>query len=143
MEEDDSPPFFERQKSFSNLCGVHAINNLLGYQACTQNEMDTICKSLSTDFINPHKHVFGGDYDANVLIVSLQNIGYECKWLDARHLEEVVLEASVSNERRVGYILNRKQKPSGLKKLFGLSERHWMAIKCWKDKYYFFDSQCE
>ena len=77
MNDDLNPPaYLEKQKSFSNLCAVHAINNLLGYEACTQNELNQICYDLSDDFINPHKHIFGGDYDANVLMIALQRIGY-------------------------------------------------------------------
>jgi hypothetical protein len=33
--------------------------------------MEAICQELSSDFINPHKHIFGGDYDANVIIIAL------------------------------------------------------------------------
>ena len=38
--------------------------------------MKSICYELSEDFINPHKHIFGGDYDANVLMMALQRQGY-------------------------------------------------------------------
>lgn len=38
--------------------------------------MENICYELSDDFINPHKHVLGGDYDANVVIMALQKKGY-------------------------------------------------------------------
>lgn len=37
--------------------------------------MVEICYELSDDFINPHKHIFGGDYDANVIIMGLQKKG--------------------------------------------------------------------
>lgn len=31
-----------------------------------------ICYTLSDELINPHKHIMGGDYDANVIIIGLQ-----------------------------------------------------------------------
>jgi hypothetical protein len=33
--------------------------------------MNSLCKGLSPQFINPHKHIFGGDYDVNVLMYAL------------------------------------------------------------------------
>lgn len=33
--------------------------------------MEKICHELSKGFINPHKHILGGDYDANVLIIAV------------------------------------------------------------------------
>jgi hypothetical protein len=55
---------------------MHAINNLLGYPVATEKDLNQLCKQLSDDFINPHKHFLGGDYDANVLMLALQNLGY-------------------------------------------------------------------
>lgn len=35
--------------------------------------------------INPHRGWFGtGDYDANVLIFAIEQLGYEVKWHDPR-----------------------------------------------------------
>ena len=48
--------------------------------------MNEICYSLSDDFFNPHKHPFGGDYDANIIMVALQKLGCECKWVDSRNI---------------------------------------------------------
>ena len=85
-ETEEAPIYFERQKSFSSLCAVHAINNLLGGNSCSEKQMNEICYSLSDDWINPHKHLFGGDYDANIIMVALQILGYECKWVDSRNV---------------------------------------------------------
>ena len=94
---DNHPPYFEAQKSLANLCGVHAINNLLGYPACSEKTMNSLCYSLSADTINPHKHIFGGDYDANVLMLALRNIGCDCRWLDGRQIEAATKESMVPN----------------------------------------------
>jgi hypothetical protein len=64
--------YFEKQGPLSNLCLVHAINNLFGDVAYNEKGLDKICKSLSNELINPHKHFFGGDYDANVLMVAMK-----------------------------------------------------------------------
>jgi hypothetical protein len=52
-------------------CGMHALNNLLGKHFYSKEDMENICYSLSDDFINPHKYIFGGDYDVNVLMIAL------------------------------------------------------------------------
>ena len=44
-----------------------------------------MCKELSDDFINPHKHpLFGGDYDANIIILATQRQGLKTHWIDKR-----------------------------------------------------------
>jgi hypothetical protein len=86
----EGPTYIQQQKSFSNLCGVHALNNLVGYKAFEEKQLNEICYGLSEDFINPHKHLFGGDYDANVLIIALQRLGYETKWLDSRNRDSII-----------------------------------------------------
>lgn len=65
-------------------CGLHSINNLLKKTAYDIDGMVQICYELSDEFINPHKHVLGGDYDANVIMVALQRQGYDCEWVDKR-----------------------------------------------------------
>lgn len=53
-------------------CGLHSVNNLLQKRAHSIDSMVGICYSLSDDLINPHKHIMGGDYDANVMMIALQ-----------------------------------------------------------------------
>jgi hypothetical protein len=49
--------------------------------------MNEICYKLSDDFINPHKHfLFGGDYDVNVLIYSLDLLKFDVEWHDKRKI---------------------------------------------------------
>jgi len=81
--------YFEHQTPFSNQCGKCTINNLLGYPFYTKDSLNDICYGLSNDFLNPHKHILGGDYDSNVLIIALQNFGCECKWLDSREINQI------------------------------------------------------
>ena len=46
--------------------------------------MTDICYELSDEFINPHKHIFGGDFDINVLMISLQRHKAVANWYDRR-----------------------------------------------------------
>ena len=46
--------------------------------------MTDICYELSDDLINPHKHLFGGDFDINVLMLSLQRHQAVANWYDRR-----------------------------------------------------------
>lgn len=64
---------------------MHSINNILGGPFYSKQLLNDICYRLSDDFINPHKHIFGGDYDANVLIIALQEQNCTTKWHDRRN----------------------------------------------------------
>lgn len=78
-------PYFEAQGSLSRNCALHAINNIIGEKRFSKDNLNEICKQLDSDsIINPHKHMLGGDYDANVLIIALQNTGYDVEWHDNR-----------------------------------------------------------
>jgi hypothetical protein len=44
----------------------------MGGPVFTRDSMNILCKNLSSSFINPHKHPFGGDYDVNVLMCALE-----------------------------------------------------------------------
>jgi hypothetical protein len=64
---------------------MHSVNNLLARPEYTKQQMNDICYKLSDAFINPHKHLFGGDYDANVVIIALQDQHCVAKWQDRRN----------------------------------------------------------
>ena len=42
--------------------------------------MEEICYSLSENFINPHKSIFGGEYDVNVMEKAFMLIGFNLEW---------------------------------------------------------------
>lgn len=44
------------------------LNNYFGYSKFTEKDMNKICSDLSPKCINPHKGIFGGNYDINVLM---------------------------------------------------------------------------
>lgn len=76
--------YFEKQSYFSLQCGLHSVNHLLGGNIYSKDIMNNICYQLSNDLINPHKHIFGGDYDVNVLMAALQTKGLTTHWFDRR-----------------------------------------------------------
>lgn len=124
---------------------MHAVNNVLGHAAYDAGRFDDICRSISTDLINPHRNFFGGDYDVNVMIIALQGKGFACTWLDARRGGATQEEAS---KREVcGYLVNKKLLSSPAKSFFksvlGMSGRHWICARKMGDAYYLLDSKRE
>lgn len=60
---------------------MHAINNLIGKNKYKTDDLNNICLSLSSDFINPYKSVFGGDFDVTALICALEREKLRVRWL--------------------------------------------------------------
>ena len=77
--------YFSKQSCISLYCGLHCLNNLYGCERYTIEQLNDICYSLSDECINPHKHVFGGEYDVNVLIKALEDKGNQVEWHDNRN----------------------------------------------------------
>lgn len=102
--------------------------------------MNEICYTLSDDFINPHKHIFGGDYDINALMVALDNKKCTTKWYDRRNKEFKINQFS-EGRKLVGYLINIYTSSGLLNKIFRISPRHWIAVKNINDKFYFLDSK--
>ena len=121
--------YFQTQKTLSLHCGMHSINNLLKQHVYEIADMDRICYNLSDDMINPHKHIMGGDYDANVIIIGLQQQGYECEWNDNRKI--LKLENFINNSERdtLGFLLNIQMPRKLYHRLFRFSSRHWLSIR--------------
>jgi hypothetical protein len=83
----ESNLYFEKQGNFNSLCGKCAINNLLGKEEVTKSMLDDICTRFKKEVKQSYKHIFGGDYDLNVLMEALSIFGKECKWISANQLE--------------------------------------------------------
>ncbi|KYR00248.1 hypothetical protein DLAC_03411 [Tieghemostelium lacteum] len=114
--------YFEKQRL--KLCGMHALNNLLQEEKFKQKDLDAIAYEIdvSNRFFNPHKSVFGiGNYDANVLIKALTDIGYQVTWFDKR---KPTTEIDFSMNL-YGLVINTMEK-----RFFNIYHaRHWIAIK--------------
>jgi Josephin len=102
--------YHERQRWA--LCAVHAMNNLLQQPKFDANDFQQICQELviaaadedasssttrtrslvTSSWIpssillnrNPHCSMFFGNYDANVLLVVLERLGFQVQWQDNR-----------------------------------------------------------
>lgn len=68
--------------------------------------MNNICYSINGDFINPHKHIFGGEYDANVLILALQMKDLVVDWHDRRKQVDIKSYGSEQFEL-LGFVVNK------------------------------------
>lgn len=65
----------------------------MGEKIFSTTDLNNICEELSNQLINPHKSIFGGDYDINVLIRALQIYDYELRWLKkTEKLYEVITD---------------------------------------------------
>lgn len=124
---------------------MHAVNNVLGSSAYQPQHFDDICRSISSDLINPHRHIFGGDYDVNVMIIALQSKGFSCHWLDSR--KGGATQQQTSRREVCGYLVNKKLLSSPAKSFFksvlGMSGRHWICARKLGDAYYLLDSKRE
>ena len=75
------------EKQHLQFCAVHALNNLFqNGHFCRKEKLDDICLQLNASkWLNPHRSVFKvGNYDINVIIVYLQQHGYDVIWFDKR-----------------------------------------------------------
>lgn len=100
---------------------MHVVNNFFGSKKYNEEQMNQVCCNLSPDCINPHKSIFGGNYDANVLMQVFQNEGYDLAYQNCRNAIEV-------GHDECGFILNYELDACPLLKLCGFG-RHWSLIK--------------
>lgn len=110
---------------------------MLGYEAYDKEGMNNICYDLSEDLVNPHKHIFGGEYDANVLINALQNKGARVEWHDRRL--PVSIDFELKKGEFIGFLVNSGGTRSIFSVLFKTSGRHWFVVKKLGEKYYLLD----
>jgi hypothetical protein len=122
----------------SLLCGVHALNNLLGGPVFTESDLNEICYSFSDELINPHKYIFGGDFDMNVLIKALESKGYKVEWHDSR--KEFNYDA-YEKLQPIGFLLNIGNSRNLFDKMIGTSARHWTCIRHHSPNFIYLDSK--
>lgn len=83
--------------------------------------------------------MFGGDFDANIVIIALQTAGCRVEWHDAR--SPVDLKALEKEGPIVGLIINNRTEQGLFSKLLQLSGRHWTVMKKHNNLYFMLDSQ--
>jgi hypothetical protein len=85
MEPSEDELFHERQHLL--LCGVHAVNNILGSKVFAKADFDAIADDLASQpevqgsggWFNPHRSKLRlGDFDENIIAVALQKHGLDC-----------------------------------------------------------------
>lgn len=113
----------------------------MGRPVFTRDRMNSLCANLSSAFINPHKHLFGGDYDVNVLIYALEAECCSARWHDRRR--PFAIAPRKDGLELVGFLINRFKKETVLHKVLRISPRHWIAVKRRGDLYQVMDSQEE
>ncbi|VDK88352.1 unnamed protein product [Dibothriocephalus latus] len=118
-------PIYHQKQSLL-LCAVHAINNVLQFEAVNKKSMDAICSSLSpgSSWTNPHRNILGlGNFDVNVLILALQENGHDVVWFNR---QKSMTEYNLNWDLITGFILN-----TGRKWLspIPLTSHHWIAFR--------------
>ncbi|XP_047143548.1 josephin-2 isoform X2 [Hydra vulgaris] len=130
------------EKQRSQLCAVHAINNLFqDGLLCSKNKLDKLCLQLDPSVLmNQHRSMFGtGNYDINVIMVFLNDQGYDVIWFDKRKtLNEINIDEIV------GFLVNTLSSY----KVFGRSInlflfKHWYAIRSLNGIYFNLDSKLQ
>lgn len=109
-------------------CGLHAVNALLQREAYTACSMDALADRLvqgrRVPWRHPHRSVLGlGDYDVNVLMCALQEVGMRAEWVG----EEVGVRVE---EGIVGFLVNVAAgwRWAGVLRRLLEERRHWMAV---------------
>jgi len=119
-----------------SLCLKHTLNNLLQEPHFSKEDLDRVAEQLAPGrfkLSNPHKKAFFGDYDVNVMMAVLQQLGKEARWHDERDSEfqDVGLEgcwALVVNVKA-----SRRWRPM-------TSGRHWYGMKMINGDWWVLDS---
>ena len=124
--------YFERQEAAK--CGMHALNNAIGFMFCTAKDLAHACDAYLQD--NPYElrganAAPTGWYSSEVMAKALQStVAWKCalRWgLQPLHVDPTVLQA----EHVVGAVVNLRAK------------QHWVAIRYWEAEYWLLDSQVE
>jgi hypothetical protein len=124
--------YFECQEAAK--CGMHALNNAIGFMFCTAKDLARACDAYLQD--NPYElrganAAPTGWYSSEVMAEALQStVGWKCtlRWgLQPLHVDPTVLQA----EHVVGAVVNLREK------------QHWVAIRYWEAEYWLLDSQVE
>lgn len=128
-EKENAKPYHEKQEW--EMCLIHSLNALFGFKKYSIKDMDRICQQLAPDkIINPHKSIWQtGNYDANVLMMALEENGVDAQWFDSRKARsELTLKDSFlcpkGYSEFLGFIVNNTHK-----KMIVFNRRHWLTIK--------------
>eukprot|EP01083_Nonionella_stella_P025580 70428_1 len=141
---DNNDLYHEKQQW--EMCLLHSLNALYQEPKFSVKTLDNICQRLAPDkLINPHKSIFQtGNYDANVLMMALEEQGLDVQWFDSRKAPSdlQLIDSFLCPKDKYcefkGFILNLPQK-----KMIIFNRRHWLTIKRIDNVWYNFDSRKE
>lgn len=124
------------EKQRKQLCLLHTLNNLFQRREFEQQELDAICENLDgRRWLNQHRSWIGmGNYDANILLVALQNRGLVGRWFDRR-----MQTTRIDHDRIIAYIFNIPTTPIAILPFY--KGRHWFPIVRIDNVYYNLDSK--
>ncbi|KAM3128595.1 Josephin-1 [Paramecium bursaria] len=130
----EQPIYHEKQEYWQ--CGLHAVNNILQLrnERFKKEEFDKIANDLyeqstkEISMFNPHKSMFIGNYDANVLIIALQRKNYQADYYNQSKNKTFSIKDYPDVQ---GFILNTVSDW-----LFFSKKKHWIAILK-KDQFYY------
>ncbi|CAL8102247.1 unnamed protein product [Calicophoron daubneyi] len=116
------------EKQSRMLCALHALNNVLQDKIFSKNSLDEIADNLCPSaLLNPHKNFLGlGNYDANVLVLALQQCGYDIVWCDKR---KTVREHNLDMDNILGFILNTLCRRHVFTVPLPYAGSHWISFR--------------
>lgn len=116
------------EKQSRMLCALHALNNVLQDKIFSKSALDDIANNLSpSKFVNPHRNFFGlGNYDANVLVLALQQCNYDIVWCDKR---KSVKDHNLNLDNILGFILNTLSRRRVFSFNLPYAGSHWIAFR--------------
>ncbi|UMM21581.1 hypothetical protein L5515_003197 [Caenorhabditis briggsae] len=129
-----SPPNLYHEKQKLQYCLIHTVNNILQKKEFDATKMDEICYGMNeSKWFNPHRSWIGtGNYDANILMASLQKHNLKVVWFDKRLGVE-----KIKFEKLRAIVFNIPSRT--LLTLY--RGRHWFAVVQKNEKFYNLDSK--
>ena len=106
-------------------CAQHTINGLLQEPAFDAAALTEIALNLDSGgkLSLAHRWPVLGNYDINVLVLALQQRGYEVRWWD-RRLSAEQLRSATESDTFLGLICNERRAILGF-----IPTRHWLAVR--------------
>jgi len=130
-----APPAVYHERQRWQLCGVHAVNNLLQRDAFSKADFDALCEEMDPRpaglrgllHFNAHReNVLGlGNFDVNVCLRALSSQDYRFRWFDAR--QRIVDRFPVAAAPKLQGFLVNEAADGFLSRLVG--GRHWYAVR--------------
>ena len=118
-------------------CAQHTLNGLLQEPAFDAAALTEIALSLDANKLSlAHRWPVLGNYDVNVLMLALQQRGYDVRWWDRRRSSAEQLRSAAESDTTLGLICNERRAILGV-----IPSRHWLAVRRVDGVWYDLDSR--